>query len=101
MLSTRKPSSDKKPISPPSQDKSTKKAIHVVFTATVTMATMKRSEQHVIGMFENLSEAEVIEKKFNEQAKEVNGNITKAFTIRYSIPYTAPIIKQMLENSAQ
>lgn len=95
----KRPSLASKTPSISTPEKSDKRTVWVVFTATVTFATMKRSEQHLIGIFEDLAEAETLEKKFNEQAKEIDGAITKAFTIRYGVPYLAPIMKQMLENN--
>lgn len=73
-----------------------KRAVHIVFTATIELATMKRSDQRVIGICEAVEEAETIEKKFNETAAETNGTLTKAYTIRYGLPYTAPMMKQRL-----
>ena len=47
------------------------RAVHVVFTATVELATMKRSDQRVIGVYADLKEAEALETKFNENEQKM------------------------------
>lgn len=58
---------------------------------------MKKLEQHIIGIYTNLKEAEALEKAFNEANEgERDGHFTKAYSIRYTLPYLAPMVKRAL-----
>lgn len=75
----------------------TKQTAYVVFSSTVDLATMKKLEQHIIGIYTNLKEAEALEKAFNEANEgERDGHFTKAYSIRYTLPYLAPMVKRAL-----
>lgn len=76
---------------------SAKQAAYVVFASTIDLATMKKLEQHIIGIYDNEKDADVLEKKFNEANEgETDGHFTKAYTVRYVLPYTAPMVKHGL-----
>ncbi|MDA0709803.1 MAG: hypothetical protein O3B73_06290 [bacterium] len=75
-----------------------KHAIFVVFASTIDMKTMKKLEHIIIGIYENTEEADVLEKKFNEVNEgEKDGHFTKAYSVRYVVPYLAPMIKRTLD----
>ena len=80
----------------PPDETTQKQTVHIVFTAAVELATMKRADQRIIGIFENPVAAEKLEQRFNEAAQETDGIVVKAYTIRYTVPYTAPMVKQLL-----
>jgi len=76
---------------------STKQSVYVVFASTIDLATMKKLEQHIIGIYDNLKEAESLEKSFNEANEgETDGQFTKAYSVRYTLPYLAPMVKRAL-----
>lgn len=74
-----------------------KQAAFVVFSSTIDLATMKKLEQHIIGIYTNAKEAEFLEKSFNEANEgERDGHFTKAYSVRYVLPYLAPMVKRAL-----
>ena len=76
-----------------------KRGIHIVFTATIELATSKRSDTRIIGIYENVAKAEATEQQFNDAPREPDEKQQiKAHTVRYSVPYTAPMIQQMLDS---
>lgn len=74
-----------------------KQTVYVVFASTIDLSTMKKLDQHIIGIYENIKDAEKLEKSFNEANEgEKNGHFTKAYSVRYALPYIAPMVKHAL-----
>lgn len=81
----------------PATTSSTKQSFIVVFASTIDLATMKKLEQHIIGIYDNLKEADLLEKNFNDANEgEKEGQFTKAYSVRYTVPYLAPMVKRAL-----
>jgi len=84
------------PEAPPVKNETRRSAI-VVFSSTIDLATMKKLEQHIIGIYDNLEDAEILEKKYNAANEgERDGHFTKAYSVRYKLPYLAPMVKRAL-----
>ena len=74
-----------------------KQSVFVVFSSTIDLATMKKLEQHIIGIYDNANDADLLEKNFNEANEgEKDGQFTKAYSVRYTLPYLAPMVKRAL-----
>ena len=72
-------------------------SVYVVFASTANAETGGQVSRNIIGIFEHPEEAERIEKKFNEEKEKADGVITRAYSIRYALPYLAPALKDLLE----
>ena len=95
MLSRSKKQPAKKPATRrPGPQKS---AVHVVFSITVNKETGAQGARQIIGIFQEREDAEKLENAFNEQEQKSEEVIIKAFTMRYTLPFVAPIAKDLME----
>jgi hypothetical protein len=82
----------------PATNSDTKQVAFVFFASTIDLSTMKKLEQHIIGIYTNVKDAEILEKNFNEANEgERDGHFTKAYSVRYTLPYLAPMVKRALD----
>ena len=88
----------KAPAEPQQEQPAEKESIHIVFVATVGVKTGSLHSRNVIGIFDDIVEAKKLERKFNAQQHESEGIISKAFCLRYSMPYVAPAVKELMSD---
>ena len=77
--------------------KQEKRSVYIVFATTTNKETGAQLSRQNIGIFENQEDAEKLEKGFNDQEQRSEEVVTKAFSMRYALPYVAPMVKELME----
>jgi hypothetical protein len=74
------------------------RVVFVVFASVSNPETGTPVSRQILGIFENQKEAEEIEAGFNEAAQKREGVTFKVFSLRYVLPYVAPLAKEIMQS---
>jgi hypothetical protein len=81
---------------PSEVSKSRTRVVFVVFASVSNPETGTPMSRQILGIFENQKEADDLEARFNEEAQKREGASLKAFSLRYLLPYVAPLAKEII-----